>query len=67
MEQFKKLKEAGMSKREMILFVGRATKMFNKMCKPCRVLAVKDAQRNPSEYCENCQLVAEKYLGRWLK
>jgi hypothetical protein len=51
-----------LSPLKWLKFTRKLTKIFQKLCKPCRELALKNPRRNINDYCEGCKPQLESAL-----
>lgn len=42
-------------------------KIYNKMCRPCKALCLENSQRDIDDYCNVCNEMFKKVLGRDVK
>lgn len=56
-----------MKKVGRLKLIKNSVKVYNHLCQDCKRKILKNPKINISEYCDQCKLVIEKYLGGMIK
>lgn len=52
--------------REKIQFINNTRLLYNSLCPECKQRVMKNVSMDYDQYCEDCKIVAYKYLKKWV-